>query len=402
VDALLPALAALAALAAQAEPPQVGSFKIAFTEHHPLASIREYTSRCRWTPEQIKKIDPAGGVYDLAQESFQVHVPERYRPGTPWGLLVSISAGNDGSVPSDWTAILSERQLLWIGANQSGNERLVWYRTNLALDAVHNMKKRYTIDEERIYVTGESGGGRSASRTALGYPDVFSGGIFMIGCDYFRNVKTLEPGKNGVFPAAFPEPGSSLLGRAKSEGRFVILTGEKDMNRIPCESMAKAFRDDRFVHLTLLLVPGMGHERPVGPNAPWFEKALGTLDLPLGAKSGALFEASQKAEAQGKLGEAVLGYEKSLQRGRGGPTEGLAREALRALREKRDMGIAAAKADAEAMRYEAALAALGGLVRQYGEAASGEAAALLRKLQADPAVQAAIKASQNKGAGDKR
>jgi len=174
------------------------------------------------------------------------------------------------------------------------------------------------------------------------------------------------------------------------------------MNRIPCESMAKAFRDDRFAHLALLLVPAMGHERPVGPNAPWFDKALLTLDQPLAPKAASLFEAAQKAEAQGKLGEAMGGYEKSLQRGRGAPTEGPAREALRALREKRDAGIAAAKGDVEAMKYEAALAALLGLVRQYGEAASGEAYPLLRKLQADPAVQAAIKASQDGGARDKR
>ena len=208
-------------------------------------------------------------------------MPKTYKPGVPHGLLVYISAGNDGSPSADWVPLLEKHSLLWIGANQSGNERLVWYRTNLALDAVHNMKKQYAVDENRVYVSGESGGGRSASRTALEYPDVFAGGIFIIGCDYFRTVKNVEPGKSTVFKASFPEPGKSLLDKAKSQNRYVLLTGEKDMNRYPCLSMFGAFKEDKFAHVTIFDVPGMGHERPVGANVEWFEKAIAALDAPL-------------------------------------------------------------------------------------------------------------------------
>jgi predicted esterase len=275
----------LFALFALTQEPRTGSFSTTFAERSPLSSMKEFTTRCKASIEQIKKLDPAAGEYDLAKESFQICVPKAYKPGVPHGLLVYISAGNDGSPSADWIPLLEKFSIVWVGANQSGNERLIWYRTNLALDAVYNMKKLYAIDLDRVYVSGESGGGRSSSRTALEYPDVFSGGIFMIGCDYFRTVKNVEPGKSTVFQAMFPAPAGSLLDRAKTKNRYVILTGEKDMNRYPCLSMAAAFKEDKFAHVTLFDVPGMGHERPVGANVEWFEKALAALDAPIAEKS---------------------------------------------------------------------------------------------------------------------
>jgi hypothetical protein len=362
--------------AAASQEPRVGSFSTSFTERSPLSSMKEFTGRCKWTVEQIKKVDPAGGEYDLPKESFRVHVPQGSKPGAPHGLLVYISAGNDGSPSPDWIPILEKHDLIWIGANQSGNERLVWYRTNLALDAVHNLKKLYTIDEERIYVSGESGGGRSASRTALGYPDVFSGGVFMIGCDYFRNVKSLEAGKSSFFPAQFPEPAKALLTRAKTQNRFVILTGEKDMNRNACLSAVAAFKEDKFVHVSVLDLPGMGHQRPTGPYADGFEKAIAALDAPLVEQAKALLEKSLKLEAQGKPGEALLGYRKAVQRGAGEK----AAEAAAALEKKRDESIAAARRDLDDKKIDSAVAALTEIVKQYGELQSGEAGPLLQKL----------------------
>ena len=48
------------------------------------------------------------------------------------------------------------------------------------------MNKQYCLDPARIYISGCSGGGRAASWVAMGYPDVFSGGLYMIGADLYR------------------------------------------------------------------------------------------------------------------------------------------------------------------------------------------------------------------------
>ena len=370
------ALAVLLAPAAGAQDFRTGSFTTSFTERSPLSSVKEYGARSKFTLEQLKKIDPAGGEYDLAKESFRIHIPKTCTRGTPYGLLVYISAGGDGSPSADWIPLLEKHALIWVGANQSGNERLIWYRTNLALDAVHNLKKLALIDEERIYVAGESGGGRSASRTALVYPDIFTGGIFMIGCDYFRNVKSLEAGKSAYFQAQFNPPAATLLGKAKSQSRFVILTGEKDMNRNGCLSATAAFKEDKFSHITLVDLPGMGHERPVGPYVEGFDKALVALDAPLVEQAKALLEKSAKLEAQGKLGEALSGYLKAMMRNAGEP----AADAAAALQTKRERAILAAKTLLDDRKTDDAIAALTEIVKQYGDAMSGEAGPLLRKL----------------------
>ena len=49
--------------------------------------------------------------------------------------------------------------------------------------------------------------------------------------------------------------------------------------------MFGAFKEDKFAHVTILDVPGMGHERPVGANVEWFEKAIAALDAPLAERA---------------------------------------------------------------------------------------------------------------------
>src|SRR5207248_1721888 len=59
------------------------------------------------------------------------------------------------------------------------DEKIDWIRMQKPLDAVHNLKKNYNIDEKRIYVAGFSAGGEIASTILAAWSDVFRGGVFM-------------------------------------------------------------------------------------------------------------------------------------------------------------------------------------------------------------------------------
>jgi len=254
--------------------PRRGSFAATFTAQSPLSPIEAQNKRWHIRIEPNER-------YALADESFQVHVPEDEGRGSdarPWGLLVWVNAGNSGAPSRAWLPLLAKHHLIWVGADRSGNDRATGVRFGLALDAVFNVKKQYPIDDDRVYVAGVSGGAKAAGMLGVLYPDVFTGAIPISGINYFRNIPV--PGEtNQVWPAAFERPGSLLLDRARYKGRFVLLTGSRDFNRDPVhEIYEKGFVKDGFRHVEYVEVPDMGHGVP---DAQWLDHAIDSLDAPL-------------------------------------------------------------------------------------------------------------------------
>ena len=248
-------------------------------ERSPLSKLEALARRTGVSRQEIDG-DPHHGRYDLAQETFSLVVPESYAPETPHGLLVWVSPSPIGGASRpDLLRELTRRRLLWAGANNAGNERPRWYRFALALDAAHNLAKLYRIDPERVYVGGYSGGGRVSSVLSVVYPEVFRGGLFMVGCDWFRPLPIPDrPGAH--WPVLYPKPPRNDLDLAKSRNRYVFLTTERDFNRIQTREVYHAFEREGFAHATYLEVPGIGHYGPV-PTPEWL-RALDALD-PAGA-----------------------------------------------------------------------------------------------------------------------
>jgi predicted esterase len=197
--------------------------------------------------------------YDLHQEKFRVFLPDCYSTNGDWGLLVWISPSDEPRVPASWEAELIKHQLLLISARKAGNSRHAIQRCQLALDAVCNMCQRYRLNPKRLYIAGFSGGGRIASIMGVAYADLFSGTVSICGADFFQGVPSPS---GGFYPPTYkPDPG--VLLRAKRYSRFVIITGEKDMNRDNAKSTAElGFRRSGFKHTEYLEVPGMGHTLP--------------------------------------------------------------------------------------------------------------------------------------------
>src|SRR5947209_3298871 len=182
------ALLTLGAIGAPAAPttrPQTGQFQISFTDRSPDSAPERLARRAGWSLAKLKK-EGAEIEYDLPKESFEIYIPDSYDGSMPYGLLVWISPSPSGKPMGQYREVLNRHRLIYIGANNSGNQRLVLARLGLAIDAAFNVTRRYAIDPDRVYVTGVSGGGRCASILGVIAPDIFRGGMYMIGSDFYR------------------------------------------------------------------------------------------------------------------------------------------------------------------------------------------------------------------------
>src|SRR5258706_8846228 len=272
--AIFIAILAPAAPALAADEAKTGSYHTTFTDRSPLSAVEAQAKRFGWqmaglNASQFEK------NYDLPNESFEVNVPESYKAGDGWGLLVWVSAGGGGNVHEGWRDVLEKHKLMWIGPNKVGNERAIWCRMGLAIDAAHNMKKRYDINPNRVFIAGASGGGRVSSMLGVCYPDIFKGGMYIIGCNYYREMTAPNTGGQVWHRGYAPPPGEILI-QAKKNVSHVLLTGETDPNREQTkEYYEKGFKKDGFLHVTYIEVPGMDHQPP---NAEWFEKGLVAME----------------------------------------------------------------------------------------------------------------------------
>jgi hypothetical protein len=98
-----------------------------------------------------------------------------------------------------------------------------------------------------------------ASMLGVGYADIFSGTLCVCGVNYFRDIPATA---ETDFPATYlPDP--RVLPLAKSNGRFVLLTGENDMNRDSTRNTwQQGFQRDGFRNVLYLEVRGMKHALP--------------------------------------------------------------------------------------------------------------------------------------------
>ncbi|MGH9464695.1 MAG: carboxypeptidase regulatory-like domain-containing protein [Thermoanaerobaculia bacterium] len=256
-------------------PGRLGRYRTRFAEASPLGSIEELTRRFGLTAGELAA-DTDGTSVDLVRESFHVYVPETYRPGEGWGLLVWVSPTDFGGFVRDEIAeALTAHELIWVGADAAGNRRRRWDRAGLALDAAQHLPRLYDLDPGRLFIAGYSGGGRLASSLALTYPEVFSGALALFGADTFHRLPV--PDRPGSFwPPRFPPPPADRLVLAKESRAFVLLTGELDFNRPQTQEVDRAMLADGFQHTALLEIPGASHYTPV--PAEWLDRALAALD----------------------------------------------------------------------------------------------------------------------------
>jgi predicted esterase len=248
---------------------RTGEFDAVLPVRAPESDMRRWAERFQFSG------DLQGWDYDLATESFSVYVPQDYdADGEPYGVVVWMSARDDGGIPPELRTVFDQRHLIWIGPNQAGNDRHLFVRSGLALDAALNVRSLYHVDPDRIFVSGLSGGGKVAAMMAIDWPDVFAGGLPIIGmATYLAIPLESNPGQSVL---RFARPPADLLARAMRQP-LVIMTGSADFNREECQLSAAAYEREGFRAVRLLDVDGMGHEMP---SADDFARALDALSAP--------------------------------------------------------------------------------------------------------------------------
>jgi predicted esterase len=211
--------------------------------------------------------------YDVSLEKYDIIVPKKYKKGVPHGLFIWVSPSNAPSISPEWEAVLAEKKLIFVGAYNSGNNREVFARMRMAVDANDNMRDLYDIDDKRVYVSGFSGGARVASMLGVTYADMFTGAIAFMGVNFYTDIVSLD--KKEVFEARYI-PHEEIAAMAKAEGRYVLVTGEKDFNLGNTSAVFEnGFKKEGFKHVELINVPGQGHQPP---QAEWLKKAIEFLD----------------------------------------------------------------------------------------------------------------------------
>lgn len=242
-----------------------------FKERSPEGQLKAQTERLGWSEAVLAA---KGADYEIEKESFQVFAPKAaLKSSKPWGLIVWVAPSLDGYVPPFWESGLSRHKLLGVGANDSGNHRTASARIGLALDAVFNMKARYKIDPERIYIAGFSGGGVIASYLAWAWPDVFRGGLYVGGCNYIHDVPV--PGERKLWRGDIKEPGALLLGVAREKSRHVYICGEKDPALSMMKSVSAQAEAEGAWGVQFFEVPKLDHSVPDGA---WIDRIVKALD----------------------------------------------------------------------------------------------------------------------------
>jgi predicted esterase len=253
---------------------QTGRLHLTFTERSPLSNLDEVLRRIDATDLARKQAeaDKASLEYDLARESFEAFVPPTYKPDGSYGLFLWTGVAD---IPAAWQGVFTRHKLIWISANNIAN-RQGFLRVRLPLDALHNMKKLYRIDENRIYVAGFSAGAGLATHLVCAFPEVFRGGCFFMGGTFYRSHQ-MDNGQWEPTVEWMTPKWKGPLDQIKKEMRLVLIRGEDDTLYTLREGRGQyqGLLLDGFTRATYIEVPRVAHELP---NASWFEKGIIALD----------------------------------------------------------------------------------------------------------------------------
>lgn len=288
---------AVFALAGQAQ--RLNSVHV--TEKSPLGTLAIMAER-----RLLPRLEPSPkNSYSLEEKSFEIAIPSGYDSSMPAPLFVWISASDGGGPPDAINRALEKRGWLYAGANGSGNDHHTGIRFGLALDAVHNMCRQYNVNSNLVFVGGISGGGRVASKLALGYADVFKGGgFYVIGCNCFDDLPA--PGGQ-TYPGFWHKKVPDLFTEAKRHW-FVFLTGSKDFNQPGTIGTYEAYKGSGFQHCFYNETPELAHAMPPAED---IEKGFAFLEGAPLALAKQEYDAGQKAAAARDFPKAADCYRRA-------------------------------------------------------------------------------------------
>jgi len=215
------------------------------------------------------------GSYAAGKESYELFLPTAALAGVPHGVLVWISSDPSGAIPNGgWRSVLAAHRLVWVGANQAGNQREVALRVGLSLDALQDSRQHFTLDEKRVYIGGVSGGAKSAFRALLFHPEVFQGAVLAAGIEYFRPLAAKSRGQGAQWPERIGLPRNLQLAKTRP---IALTTGPTDFNFGQINDVVAGAHEDNFVRMQIFSWQELGH---APPPAELLDRVLVWLNAP--------------------------------------------------------------------------------------------------------------------------
>jgi pimeloyl-ACP methyl ester carboxylesterase len=208
----------------------------------------------------------------------------------PWG---------EPTRPKDWYATLESHKLIFVAAQDSGNDKKVLERRiPLAILAYENVRARFPLNSQRVFIAGFSGGSRVAGMVALAYPDVFRGVIMNAGSD------TIDGSAQGE--GNFKPPAE--LFRVFQRSRLVYVTGDEDLDHVQQDKASReSMRDNCVQDIRDVVEPHVGHRAVEGTV---LDRALDALDAPAAIDADELAHCNERLESKitaalGKVSAAI-------------------------------------------------------------------------------------------------
>lgn len=211
---------------------------------------------------------------DLDLETMHVRLPPGYDPRRPAGLLVWSSPTPAGRIPQAFAAALDELHFICVGIDDAGNDRDVPDKFQLVFDAVETARRRFHVDDRRIYIAGMSGGGKVSSILSICFPEVFSGAIPIVGYATYTTLDEATWGK--MHWPYFAKPQARQLAAARTT-RTALMSGPPDFNYKEMVERQKQLESDGFQSIRFFDYPDMAH---VMPTPDRFTDALRWVDEP--------------------------------------------------------------------------------------------------------------------------
>jgi len=187
---------------------------------------------------------------------LEIQVPENYNSENPPGIMVYVSPQNHINIPRGWLELMDTENLIWVAARESGNKTFTTKRILLTLAGLQYVQENFSINSNRVYISGLSGGGRIASMVATQYPQFFKGAIYNCGVNFWNDIN---------------EEQLNLI----KENRFVFLTGTDDFNLNDTKQVYSKYKKANVKNINLMIIPRMGH---TNPKKNRFAKAINYLD----------------------------------------------------------------------------------------------------------------------------
>jgi predicted esterase len=228
--------------------------------------------------------------YDSAKQHYELFVPPSYDPKQNWPVVLFVPAGNSPAGWKEWESVCKKEGIIFASPYGAGNTVDQKPRIRIILDVLDDIRRQYSIDPDRTYIGGFSGGGRIAGGIAYSLPELFGGFVPVCSTGDIRDESWLQ---------------YRMIDRLS----VALVTGETDFNRGECERFMFTWLNDISVRTRVWVVPKLGHGIPGGTTLgevyQWLEGGLAKR-RELAKKFPAMRIAGNAAPSRADLGTALL------------------------------------------------------------------------------------------------